>query len=305
MAENQDQDRAEDQDQDQAENQDRIQKPDHSTRFTQAYDAVLAQWLVPVDVLELKSEYGTTRVNACGPTSAPPLILLPGGGATSTVWFANVAALSTNHRVYAVDVICDHGRSIASGTPVTSLPALMAWLDTVLDSLEIASAALCGHSYSAWIALQYALHTQSRVSKLALLDPTQSFTGFNPVFLLRALPVMLSPSPQRTLKNLVWETSGADLDPAWLTLLAAEAASPRPKYVTATPAKADALRTLTMPVLLLLAGRTKAHSIARVEAKARAGIRDLTVSTLSEASHFTIPALHADDVNRELLAFLG
>jgi pimeloyl-ACP methyl ester carboxylesterase len=275
------------------------------TQFTQAYDAVLAQWPVPVDVLELKSDYGTTRVNACGPTSAPPLILLPGGGATSTVWFANVAALSAAHRVCAVDVICDHGRSIASGTPVASLPALIAWLDTVLDGLEIATAALCGHSYGAWIALQYALHAPSRVSKLALLDPTQSFTGFNPAFLLRAVPVMLRPSPKRTLKNLAWETSGADLDPAWLELLAAEAASPRPKYVTATPVKPDALSTLTMPVLLLLAGRTKAHSVAHVEAKARAGIRDLTVSTLPEASHFTIPALYADDVNRELLAFLG
>jgi pimeloyl-ACP methyl ester carboxylesterase len=277
---------------------------EQQTQFTQAYDAVLAQWPTPVDVLELKSEYGTTRVNACGPKSAPPLILLPGGGATSTVWFANVAALSADHRVYAVDVICDHGRSIASGTPVTSLRALMAWLDTVLDGLEIAGAALCGHSYGAWIALQYALHAPTRVSKLALLDPTQSFTGFNPAFLLRAVPVMLRPSPERTLKNLAWETSGADLDPAWLKLLAAEASSPRPKYVTAAPAKPDALRTLTIPVLLLLAGRTKAHSVARVEAKARTRIRDLTVSTLPEASHFTLPALHADDVNRELLAFL-
>lgn len=195
-------------------NRNQAREFDHLTRFTQAYDAVLAQWPVPVDVLELKSEYGTTRVNACGPAAAPPLILLPGGGATSTVWFANVAALSKNHRMYAVDVICDHGRSVPSGTPVNSLPSLMAWLDTVLDGLEIADAALCGHSYGAWIAFQYALHAQARVSRLALLDPTQSFTGFSPIFLLRAVPVMPRPSPKRTLANLAWETSGGNLDPA-------------------------------------------------------------------------------------------
>lgn len=272
-------------------------------RFTQAYDAVLAQWPVPVDVIELESEYGTTRVNACGPVSAPPLVLLPGGGATSTVWFANVAALSANHRVYAIDVICDHGRGVASGTPINSEPSLMAWLDTVFDGLQITQAEVCGHSYGSWIALRYALHAPARVSKLALLDPTQSFTGFRPIFLLRAVPVMLLPSPKRSLANVAWETDGAKLDPAWLALIAAGSALPRPKYVQARAAKPEELRTLTLPVLLLLAGHTKAHSIARVEAKARAGISNLTVSTLPEATHFTIPALHADDLNRELLAF--
>lgn len=274
-------------------------------QFTRAYDAALAQWPVPVDVIELESEYGTTRVNACGPASAPPLVLLPGGGATSTVWFANVAALSADHRVYAIDVICDHGRSVASGTPVDSLHALMAWLDTVFDGLQISEAAVCGHSYGSWIALRYALHAQSRVSKLALLDPTQSFTGFRPIFLLRAIPVMLLPSPKRSLANVAWETSGATLDPAWLALIGAGSALPRPKYVPARAAKPDELRTLTLPVLLLLAGRSKAHSVARVEAEARAGISNLTVSTLPEATHFTIPALHAEDLNRELLAFFS
>jgi len=154
-------------------------------QYLSAYDAALARWPVPVDVLELPSAYRTTRVNACGPASAPPLVLLPGGFATSTVWSASVAALSAAHRVYAVDVICDQGRSVASGTPVDSLPALMAWLDTVLD------------------------------------------------------------------------------------------------------------------------GRSKVHSIARVEAGARAGIHDLTIRTLPQASHFTLFAEHAQELNRELLEFLG
>lgn len=274
-------------------------------RYTWTYDAVLSQWPVPVDVLDLESAYGTTRINACGAASAPPLVLLSGGFATSTVWFANVAALSANHRVYAVDVICDQGRSIASGTPVNSLPTLMAWLDTVFDGLAIRDAALCGHSYGGWIALQYALHAPARVSRLALLDPTQCFARFSTSFLLHALPVLLRPSIKHTLANLAWETSAANLDPAWLALQAAGTAVPRPKVVSGGPPKRDGLRTLPMPVLLVLAGRSKAHSVGRVEAGARAGIKNLTVSTLPEATHFTLPALHAGEVNRELVGFLG
>jgi len=278
-------------------------------QYLSAYDAALAQWPVPVDVLELPSVYGTTRVNACGPASAPPLVLLPGGFATSTVWSANVAALSAAHRVYAVDVICDQGRSVASGTPVDSLPALMAWLDTVFDGLGIGGAVLCGHSYGSWIALQYALHRatdeEPRVSRLALLDPTQCFAGFAPGFLLRSLPALLRPTPRRVLANLARETDGAELDPAWLALQEAGAVAPRPKLVAGGRPKTEALRTLTMPVLVVLAARSKAHSIARVEAGARAGVRDLTIRTLPQATHFTLLAEQAEELNRELLKFLG
>ena len=74
--------------------------PQAEARFFEAYDKVLGQWPVQVEPLDLVSQFGTTRVNACGPDDAPSLVLLPGGGATSTVWFGNVEALSRDHRIY-------------------------------------------------------------------------------------------------------------------------------------------------------------------------------------------------------------
>jgi pimeloyl-ACP methyl ester carboxylesterase len=257
-----------------------------------------------VDVLELASGYGTTRVNACGPPGAPPLVLLAGGFATSTVWFRNVAGLAAAHRVYAVDVICDRGRSIPSGRPTAGVAELMDWFDTVLDGLGLDETVLCGHSYGGWIALRYALHAPRRVRQLVLLDPTQCFAGFSPRFLLHSLPVLLRPNARRTLEHLSWETDGALLDPDWLALQAAGAATARPKLVTGRPPAAEELKTLTMPVLLILAGRSKAHSVTRVEQRAQATVPDLTVRTLPNSTHFTIPALHASDLNRELLAQL-
>lgn len=273
--------------------------------YLRAYDAVLARWPVPVEVLELRSGYGVTRVNACGPVGAAPLVLLSGGFATSTVWFKNVAALCAAHRVYAVDVLCDQGRGVPSGDRVGDLPTLLDWLDTVFADLCLGEAALCGHSYGGWIALRYALHAQQRLSRLVLLDPTQCFAGFSPRFLWHSLPSMLRPNARRALANLSWETDGAPLDPDWLALQAAGAQSPRPKIVTGRRPSAEELRTLTIPVLLLLAGRGKAHSAARVEQRARASVANLTVRTLPNATHFTLPALHSSDVDRELLDYLG
>ena len=274
--------------------------------YQAAYDAVLSRWPVPVDILELPSRYGVTRVNACGPVGAPPLVLLSGGFATSTVWFANVADLSAAHRVYAVDVLCDQGRSTSGGVPVGDQAALLDWLDTVFNDLELGDAAtLCGHSYGGWIALRYALYAQARLDRLILLDPTRCFAEFSPRFLLHSLPVLLRPNARRALKHLAWETDGAPLDPDWLALQAAGAEAPRPKIVAGGQPSAEEFKTLTLPVLLVLAGRSKAHEAARVEQRARQTVANLTVSTLPNATHFTLPALHASDLDRELLAYLG
>src|SRR3954469_5020090 len=92
----------------------------HAEYFA-AYDAVLARWPVAVEAVDLRSPYGTTRVHSCGPRDGKPLILLHGGGATSTVWFANVGELSRVHRVHAVDVMGNAGRSVNDGRPVDTL----------------------------------------------------------------------------------------------------------------------------------------------------------------------------------------
>ncbi|WP_238150993.1 alpha/beta fold hydrolase [Kribbella sindirgiensis] len=40
----------------------------------------------------------------------PPVVLLPGHGATSPVWFAIAPRLAEKYRVYAIDLIVDAGR---------------------------------------------------------------------------------------------------------------------------------------------------------------------------------------------------
>jgi len=280
--------------------------PQAETRFFTAYDRVLARWPVRTESLDLVSEFGSTHAQVCGPEDAPPLILLHGGGATSTVWFANVVDLAQSHRVYAIDTIGDAGRSRADGRPIKNRQDLMTWLDGVLDGLGLLGAALVGHSYGGWIGLNYALHAPQRVRALALLDPTQCFAGLRTGYLLRAIPVLAHPTVHGMRRLLSWESAGGALDPTWLELISLGTASfPRSSLVTGPRPEPELLAACTVPTLALFAERSRAHDVDVVARSARQLMPRALISTLPGVSHHQMPFQKAPEMNRELLRFIG
>ncbi|MFE7562274.1 alpha/beta fold hydrolase [Kitasatospora sp. NPDC057500] len=275
--------------------------------FLAAYDEALAHWPLPVEALTVPTPYGATRVNACGPRDGRPLVLLHGGGATATCWSANAAALAAaGHRVLAVDLIGDPGRSTLDHPRLGGLPELLGWLDAVLDGLDATAADLVGHSYGGWIALRYALHAPARVRRLALLDPTQCFTGFRARYLLRVLPLLLPPRTAAKARAYLDQESGdTALDPAWRELYALGFAGfPAARPVTGPRPTPAELRTLTAPVLVLLAERSRTHHPRTVADRARHTLPNATVAVLADTSHHTLLTAHPDELNRRLTAFL-
>jgi len=275
-------------------------------KFDESYSVVLAKWPVPVEPTDVSTPFGTTRVNVCGPASAPPLMLLHGGGSTSTVWFANVGNLVEHHRIFAVDQINDAGLSVASGPrPVRSRHDLMAWLDALLTGLGLETVRLGGHSYGGWLALNYALDFPDRVSHLALLDPTLCFAGMRLSYRLHAVPLFLpGPRASRLRAFLRWETGDAALDPDWLELACLSADLPRtPIVMPALPAP-QRLRALEVPTLVLVAEKSRSHDPARVVANARTLLPNAIVEMLPGATHHTIPTVGAADINLALARFL-
>lgn len=279
--------------------------PAAEAAFVAAYDAVLARWPVPVEPVDLRSEFGTTHVQVCGPADAPPLVLLHGGGATSTVWFAVVGELARSSRVYAVDQIGDAGRSVHDGRPLRRATDLTAWLDGVVSGLGLTRTALAGHSYGGWLALRYALSAPERVSRLLLLDPAACFAGTGAAYKLRAVPLLARPSAARLRAFLAWETRGAALDPAWLHLagLSAEART-APIVWPRRPTAAD-LRTFPVPTLQVLAEHSRSLDPRRAAAGASAVLPDVTNTVLPGATHHTVPTVDGDRLARVMTGFLA
>lgn len=265
--------------------------------YQRLYDAVLAQWTIPVEALDVDTPFGVTRVHAAGPEDGEPVVLLPGGGATSAVWFAVGSALAQTRRVYAVDLISDVGRTRPVAGAVRTRQDVTAWLDATLDGLRVERADLVGHSYGAWIALAAALDTK-RVRRLALLDPTTCFAGFRFGYLWHSLPVVTKATPQRWRRFLAWETGGRPIDAASRELIAHGAqAQNGAKLVYPKRFTAEEVRAFDVPTLVVLAGRTKAHDIRKVGAGATRLLRHVTVRTVPQASHHTLPTEDADEVS--------
>jgi pimeloyl-ACP methyl ester carboxylesterase len=132
------------------------------------YEAALSLWPIPYESLDVVTGFGTTHINAAGPKDAPPLILLPGFGSNSTMWFPNVGELSKNHRVYAVDTIGQPGRSIPSHSLLAS--NCNDWITEVLNELGIKKTAVAGISLGGWLSMNFAFHCPERVSRAILVD---------------------------------------------------------------------------------------------------------------------------------------
>ncbi len=273
--------------------------------FHAAYDEVLRGWPVEVSGRDVPTPYGSTRVNVCGPEDGTPLVLLPGGGTTSAVWFANVGELAAAHRVYAVDLIGDYGRSVHDGAPLRGTGDLTAWLDALLDGLGLDRVRLCGHSYGAWIALRYALHAPRRVDGLALLDPVQCFARMSGRYLLHAVLTSLKPAAERPRAFHRWETGGDPEDPVWRAFLDSTAVAKRSKVLPMPRPGKDALRACSVPALVCLADRSRAHDAPRVAAAARRLMPGAQVVTLPGASHHSVPTERPAGLNRLLVDFFA
>ncbi|MEU1101453.1 alpha/beta hydrolase [Streptomyces tibetensis] len=273
--------------------------------FSRAYDDVLRRWPGEVHGVDVPTPYGSTRVHISGREDGPPVVLLPGGGTTSAAWFATAGALAPAHRIHAVDLMGDIGRSIHDGAPLRGAADLTAWLDALFDALNLDGAHLCGHSYGAWIALRYALHAPRRLGRLALLDPVNCFTGMSPRYLAHALPMLLRPSAERVRAFHRWETGRDTEDPVWQAFLGSTATARRSKVVAMRRPTARELATCTVPALVLLAERSRAHDPQRAAAAAGRLLPSASVVTLPGASHHSLPTEQPAELNRRLREFFA
>lgn len=274
-------------------------------RFLEAYDEAMRLWPVPWRGLEAATSYGTVYVHRCGQASGEPVVLLHGHGSNASAWYSQVEALGERHPVFALDTLDDPGRSVQR-VPAVDSKDNARWLDEALASLELEKVHLVGHSYGGWLALNQAIHAPGRLASVTLLDPgglQKVPVGFlvNIVagaFAIHA-PRRFHPRLARLLANWSLVAPPELMKP---TLLAARTFKPggRPP---ARPFTDEELRSVDLPLLVLLAERSTLLDPPSAERRLRSLVPSARVETVPGAGH-GLPMEEPRLVNQRILDFL-
>jgi hypothetical protein len=120
-------------------------------RYLRFDEKIAQQWPIVSEEKMVETSFGQTFMRITGPPDAPPLVLLPGGGANSLLWRFNIKTLSEHFRTYALDNIYDYGRSVYTRAMETP-DDLANWLDELFTGLGLeAGINLMGYSYGGWV----------------------------------------------------------------------------------------------------------------------------------------------------------
>lgn len=288
-----------------------FKSPEGEAAFLESYDNAMKFWPVTYEESEITNRFGTTHVVTSGPKDAPPLVLLHGMLGTLTMWSPNIADLSKDYRVYAIDVMGQPGKSVPN-EPIRDAAGFVAWLSETFNGLDLDRLYLVGMSYGAWLAIHFTLTAPERVQKLVLLSPVACFQPLVRQFILRMLPMGLFPTRLTVNSFFGWmginDTPGdrvaqSQLD---LTYLGMKHFRFPPEAARLMPGvfSDEELRTLPVPVLLLIGEREVLYDPVKALARARRLISNFEGELVPQSSHDMCVSQHRI-VDERVLAFLN
>jgi pimeloyl-ACP methyl ester carboxylesterase len=273
--------------------------------YLTVYAGVRALSPRPDVVHDVETELGTVRVYQHGPSAGEPVVLVHGFFLTSAMWWEQVAGLTSDFTVYAIDMLGQPGAS--TQTKKMSSPAEAArCIAAVLEKLDLNDVHLVGHSYGGWLATHAAAGTPHRLATLTLVDPAHTVVRLFARF-WRTLALLLSrPRSARAQRAAAWvlgdPTAGSPVD-ALTGLFVAGFVSFAPPLNT-PPLRFPSsrlLRSVDLPVQVLLAGNT-VHNSAKAIRRLASVVPTWRHHVLPNASH-ALFAECPDEVNDCILQF--
>ncbi|WP_055444941.1 alpha/beta fold hydrolase [Lacinutrix himadriensis] len=284
---------------------DYITKADASDKaYFEAYDKTLKLWDVAFEELYIPTTDGVAHVIVSGPENAEPVVLLHGMNASSTMWYPNIEALSSNHRVYAIDFILEPGKSYLY-TDLDSVDHVIDWYQEVLFALDLDRFDLIGASRGGWLAVNLALDNQKSIKSMILLSPAQTFTWIKPSMdLFKNIATLLSSKEKQIAQSLESMSSNVpNISDAYLEqyYIATEKDSVNQFMSSMQPFSNKELKSLQMPVLVLIGdddmiNEKRTVEIANMLPKGKGEV-------IRNAGHF-LSIDQAEVVNAKMLGFL-
>ena len=275
-------------------------------RYLAAYDELRALSPRPDVVHDVPTKFGTVRVYQHGPDGGVPVVLIHGFFLTSAMWWDQVAGLTSNFTVYAMDMLGQPGASIQSRTMFTPAESARC-IDAVLEGLGLRDVHLVGHSYGGCLATHTAARAPGRLATLTLVDPASTVARTSARF-WRSLALLLwRPRSVRAGRAAAWiaghPAPGSSVDMLAGLFVAGFAAYAPPLGTPPLRFPSDRLlRSVHLPVQVLLAGNT-VHDSGRGLHRIQSVVPEWRYHLWPNTSH-ALPIEVPDEVNACIRQFV-
>lgn len=255
--------------------------------YLSAYDSAMQLWPVPFDSQPVATRFGDTHVVASGSPQAPPVVTFHAAtGFGATQWYPNVARISEDYRMHAVEFVGAAGKGRQTA-PILNRTDCGDWLADVLDGLGLDRPHIIGSSQGGWLALNFASGHQERVRSLALLAPAASIVPIRPLLRLsiRMGPLMPAWTGPPSIKSMVG--GRVDVDERIVNLLTLHLKHFRyqQKAVHPTAFPEDELRGFRVPLLLLIGEHEIIYDSRAALAKAARLFPDIEAELVPGVGH--------------------
>jgi pimeloyl-ACP methyl ester carboxylesterase len=270
--------------------------------YLRLYDVTLMGIPGQRDSTDVSTTYGRVRVHRYGPDDGTPIVLLHGRAGTTVMWEQNIPGLAATHPVYAIDVLGEPGRSVQT-VPIRSSKEQAVWLNETLAELGLETAHVVGVSGGAWLAYNLALYAPERIASLALVEPANVFARFDWRFLLGGFALVPGLPAGVSARYLQWVAGRVPIEQPAGRIVMAGLRDYRMKLPIPSYGKEDALRSIKVPTLALLGGRSVVHDPREAVRRAQTFLPNNQTELWPEAGH-GLPTEFPEQFNARLLEFL-
>lgn len=277
----------------------------HKLTYEEAYDKALTLFQIPFIEKEVKTKFGNAHVIVSGPEKGEPLVLLHGMNASSTMWYPNIKSYSKNYRVYAIDYFLEPGKSQYIGK-VSNTDEIIDWYLEIFDQLKLKKINLLGASRGGWLSVNIALRAKSRVNKLILLSPAQTFGIIKPgLDMFSNIGYTIIPKRKKLREILQTMSSNVDgMSQIFINqyYLATKKATIDANVIKMQPFFGKELKSLKMPILVLIGDKDIINGEVNLS-RAKRLCSNIQTGIISNAGHF-LSMDQSDAIDERVIEFL-
>lgn len=273
--------------------------------YIKSYNKSLKILNVPYIEEDIKTSYGIAYVIIAGPKNGKDLVLLHGMDASSTMWYPNIKALATNHRVFAIDNLMEPSKSTLTSKPL-SVEEMVLLYNEIFNHYKLKKIDIIGASRGGWLATLLTIQKNSKIDKLVLLSPAQTFKNVDQKRKASAaLLLKLFPNEKKLKKTLDAFAYYPDkISPVYKNqfYLANKYSKSNASLLQMLPFSDDELKSIKNPVLVLIGD----HDVINSEdslLRADEFLSNGKTETIKNAGHF-LSMDQSKEVNEVILDFL-